>query len=159
VTITELVEKYNLDLVKQGSLFVTYCPFHKDENRPNFTIYPQTDSYFCYTCSKGGDAVDFLSKMEGISRQEAEYRLYSDLQVLKDKINKEPAVAPYNGTINIQVSKQMREFLYQHPDKLDAVMTLMQAVDSRLLRDISQDEAIALVGEVNSRLKSLTSSV
>lgn len=159
MTIIELAEKYNLDLTKQGPLFVTYCPFHKDENRPNFTIYPETNSYFCYTCSKGGNAIDFFAKMEGITYQQAEYKLYSDLQVLRDKINKVVAESIYNETINLQLSKQIREFLYANPSKLDSVMTLMQAIDNRLLRDINQDEAISLVGEVNSRLKSLTESV
>lgn len=159
MTIIELVEKYNLELTKQGDLFVTYCPFHKDENRPNFTIYEETDSYFCYTCSKGGNAIDFFAKMEGITYGQAEQRLFSDLQSLRDKINKVKKVAAYNDTVNLQISKIIREFLYKHPEKLDSALTLMQAVDIRLMRDINQDEAIALVGEVNSRLNSITQSV
>lgn len=159
MTIVELAEKYNLDLTKQGSLFVTYCPFHKDENRPNFTIYPQTDSYFCYTCSKGGNTVDFYARMEGISYTQAQHKLYSDLQSLRDKINKVHKEATYNETVNLQVSKIFRDFLYLNPDKIDTIMLLMQVIDTRLLRDVCQDDAIALVQEVNSRLNSITQSV
>ncbi len=159
MTIVELAEKYKLELTEQGDLLVTYCPFHRDENRPNFTIYAETDSYFCYTCSKGGNAVDFFARMEGITYKQAEQRLFSDLQSLRDKINKVRKVSVYNETVNLQVSKIMREFLYSHPDKLDSVLTLMQSVDIRLLRDVNQDEAIVLVGEVNSRLNSIVQSV
>lgn len=157
MSIVELVEKYNLDLTKQGDLFVTYCPFHKDENRPNFTIYTETDSYFCYTCSKGGNAIDFFAKMEGITYAQAEQRLFSDLQSLRDKINKVRKDAVYNETVNLQISKIIRNFLYTHPDKIQSVLSLMQAIDIRLLRDVNQDEAITLVEEVNSRLNSITS--
>ncbi len=159
MSIVELVEKYHLELTKQGNLFVTYCPFHRDENRPNFTIYVETDSYYCYTCSKGGNAIDFFARMEGITYAQAEQRLYSDLQSLRDKINKVRKEATYNETVNLQVSKIIREFLYANPDKLASALTLMQAVDIRLLRDVNQDEAIALVGEVNSRLNSIVQSV
>jgi DNA primase len=159
MTIVELAEKYNLELTKQGNLFITYCPFHRDEHRPNFTIYEETDSYFCYTCSKGGNAADFYAKMEGITYAQAEYKLYSDLNTLLDKINKIRKEPIYNETVNLQISKIIRGFLYAYPDKLASALTLMQAVDTRLLRDINQDEAIALVGEVNSRLNSITQIV
>ncbi len=159
MSIVELCEKYSLELTKQGSLFVTFCPFHRDENRPNFTIYPETDSYFCYTCSKGGDVVDLFARMENIPRATAEYRLYSDLQVLRDKINKIHEESPYNDSINLQLSKQIREYLYRNPSRLSSVLTLMQAIDNRLQRDIDQEGAVSLIEEVNTRLKLLSESV
>jgi DNA primase len=35
------------------------CPFHDDQGHPNCTIYPQTNSFFCFACNKGGDVITF----------------------------------------------------------------------------------------------------
>ena len=153
--ILEIAQKYNIELTKQGNLYVGFCVFHEDENRPNFTIYPQTDSYFCYTCSKGGDAVDLFAKLENIPRAQAQYRLYSDLQVLRDKINKVPEEVPYNSVINFQISKQFKIFLVNNPQLLSEAMKVMEDIDSRLVKDVSREAAINLVTEVNTRLKAI----
>jgi len=157
--ILELVEKYGLEITKQGNLYVTYCPFHKDEHRPNFTVYEDTDSYYCYTCSKGGDAIDFFARMEKITYSQAKHRLYSDLSSLRNRINKVQAPKCYNDIVNLQVSRQFRSVIYKRPDRLAEVMKVMAYVDSMLIRDITQDEAIDLVSEVSSRLNSIAQSV
>lgn len=157
--ILELVDKYGLEITKQGNLFVTYCPFHKDEHRPNFTIYEDTDSYYCYTCSKGGDAIDFFARMEKIPYAQAKHRLYSDLSSLRNRINKVQAPKCYNDIVNLQVSRQFRSVIHKRPDRLVEVMKVMAYVDSTLVRDITQDEAIDLVSEVSSRLNAIAQSV
>jgi DNA primase len=157
--ILELVEKYGLDVTKQGNLYVTYCPFHKDEHRPNFTIYEETDSYYCYTCSKGGDAIDFFARMEKIPYAQAQHRLYSDLSSLRDKINKVKTPKSYNDVVNLQASKLLRSAVYSQPSRLGEIMQVMMHVDDTLVRDITQDEAINLISEVSSRLNAIAQSV
>ena len=157
--ILELVEKYGLEVTKQGNLFVTYCPFHKDEHRPNFTIYEGTDSYYCYTCSKGGDAIDFFARMEKISYAEAKHRAGSDLSSLRNRICKTQVPKAYNDVVCIQVAEMFRHLVYVKPSKLVEIMKVMHHVDSALVRDITQDEAINLVFEVSSRLNSIAQSV
>lgn len=157
--ILELVEKYGLDVTKQGNLYVAYCPFHKDEHRPNFTVYTETDSYYCYTCSKGGDAIDFFARMEKIPYSQAKHRLYNDLSSLRNKINKIRTLPSFNDTVNLQTSKLLRLAIYAQPNRLGEIMKVMQYVDTTLIRDITQDEAISLVSEVSSRLNAISQSV
>jgi len=157
--ILELVDKYGLEVTKQGNLFVTYCPFHKDEHRPNFTIYEDTDSYYCYTCSKGGDAIDFFARMEKIPYTQAKHRLHSDLSSLRNRINKVQELKPYNDIVNLQVSRQFRSFMYSRPNRLAEVMKVMAHVDAVLIRDITQDEAINLVSQVSFQLNEIDQSV
>lgn len=153
--IIELAEKYGLGLTKQGSLFVTFCPFHRDENRPNFTIYPETNSYFCYTCSIGGNAIDFFARMEKITYAEAEYRIFNDLQLLRDKINKIAKEPVYNDVTNLQISKKVRDFLYSNPDRYVEVIDILKAVDSALVRELDQEKAVTLVADINMRLNNI----
>jgi len=147
-----LTTKYRLDLTKQGDLYICFCPFHKDENRPNLTVYTKTDSYFCYTCNFGGDAIDFFRRMENISRQEATRRIFDDLQILIDKINDEPDPKPYNNVVDLQISSQYRNFLHRFPGKLEEALLIMRMSDMQLSRDLYREEALKLVDYVNKQL-------
>jgi DNA polymerase len=44
------------------------CPFHDDPN-PSCSIYP--DHYYCHACHARGDRLDWLMKIEGMTRAEA----------------------------------------------------------------------------------------
>jgi DNA polymerase len=44
------------------------CPFHDDSN-PSCSIYP--DHYFCHACSARGDRLDWLRRVEGMTKGEA----------------------------------------------------------------------------------------
>lgn len=153
--ILDLITRYNIEVIKQGNLYVAFCPFHRDENRPNFTVYPATDSYFCYTCSKGGDAIAFLANIENISREQATFKLYSNLSYLIDKLNKEPEEPAYNDAVAIQVAPHFRTYLYNNPTKLSAVKKIMEDVDKKLSQNLSRKEAIDVVANVSERLNNV----
>lgn len=159
MNILEMMDKYDLELTKQGDLYITFCPFHRDENRPNFTIYEKTDSWFCYTCSDGGDPIKFLAKMENISRAEATQRIYSDLRYLIDKINKVPVASPYNDTIAIQAAKKFRAFVYDYPERLDQVKPIMKEFDNQLGRNLDRTESIAIMDKITTQLNTLAARV
>lgn len=69
VHLHEVVERY-AKLHARGSLLVAHCPFHDDRN-PSFTVYPQSDTYYCFGCETHGDVVKFLMDMESMSYKEA----------------------------------------------------------------------------------------
>lgn len=159
MNILEVLEKYGLDLTKQGDLYVTFCPFHRDENRPNFTIYVKTNSYYCYTCSRGGDAIDFFARMENISRAQALQKLYSDLSYLIDKINKVAEEVPYNSILALQMSKKFRTHLYAYPSQLEKVKLVMKEFDNQLTRDLDKAAAIKIIDDITTQLNTLAASV
>lgn len=55
--------------IRQGRIL---CPWHS-EKRPSCRVY--ADHVFCYTCNQGGDAFEFLMKVENIPFGEALKRL------------------------------------------------------------------------------------
>lgn len=46
------------------------CPFHAD-SRPSFNVSPDVNLWVCYSQCGGGDAADFLMKLQGITFPEA----------------------------------------------------------------------------------------
>ena len=50
------------------------CPFH-DERSPSFNVTPARGVYHCFGCGVGGDAITFLTELDGLSFVEAVERL------------------------------------------------------------------------------------
>ena len=50
------------------------CPFH-DEKSPSFHVTPSRGFYHCFGCQAGGDVINFLMQIDGLSFTEAVERL------------------------------------------------------------------------------------
>ncbi|MGN0516524.1 CHC2 zinc finger domain-containing protein, partial [Eubacterium sp.] len=55
--IVDLVSSY-VTLKKRGNTYVGLCPFH-NEKSPSFTVYENTQSFYCFVCGAAGDCVGF----------------------------------------------------------------------------------------------------
>ena len=58
------------DVKKRGRTFVCCCPFHS-EKTPSCTIYPESQSFYCFGCGVGGDAISFVRKMDNVGYLDA----------------------------------------------------------------------------------------
>lgn len=67
--IEEVISGY-VTLKRRGSTSVGLCPFH-NEKTPSFTVYNDTQSFYCFGCGAGGDAVTFLKKIENLDYMDA----------------------------------------------------------------------------------------
>lgn len=70
---------YQGDLCKCGRTLRGLCPFHNDTNKPNFHIYPKTNSWYCFACGQGGDSIAFYMKYKNIGFKQALKELANDL--------------------------------------------------------------------------------
>lgn len=57
-------------LIKRGRNYVCLCPFHSEKS-PSCTVYPDTNSFFCFGCGAGGDVITFIRKIENLEYIEA----------------------------------------------------------------------------------------
>ncbi len=57
-------------LRRAGSNYTGLCPFHS-ERTPSFTVFPDTQSFFCFGCEAGGDAFTFVMRSENLEYPEA----------------------------------------------------------------------------------------
>ena len=73
ISVVEVVGRY-VQLSKSGNNHKGLCPFH-NEATPSFVVSEAKGIYKCFGCGEGGDAISFLSKMEGITYGEALDRL------------------------------------------------------------------------------------
>ena len=62
--IETIIQSY-VTLRKTGTNEKGLCPFHS-ERTPSFTVYPATQSFYCFGCGAGGDVITFIMKIENL---------------------------------------------------------------------------------------------
>ncbi len=67
--IESLIGNY-VALKRAGSNLKGLCPFHS-EKTPSFVVYPHDNSFYCFGCGIGGDAVTFVKQMEHLDYPDA----------------------------------------------------------------------------------------
>ncbi|WP_367874510.1 DNA primase [Luteolibacter sp. Populi] len=73
--IVAVIESY-LNLKRAGAVYKALCPFH-NEKTPSFQVNPQRQSFKCFGCQKGGDAITFIREYENLTFSDAVKKLAS----------------------------------------------------------------------------------
>lgn len=74
LTARQVAEYYGLQVKRNG---LVCCPFH-DDKHPSMKI---DTNYHCFACGVGGDAIDYVSRMFGLSQYDAALKLIEDFQL------------------------------------------------------------------------------
>ena len=77
LTARQAAEGYGLQIKRNG---MACCPFH-DDKHPSMKI---DQNYHCFACSVGGDAIDYVSRMFGLTQYEAACRLIEEFSLPVD---------------------------------------------------------------------------
>ena len=67
--IEDVVGQY-VSLTRKGNNMFGLCPFH-GEKTASFSVAPDKGIYYCFGCHKGGNAVNFIMEIEGLSYPDA----------------------------------------------------------------------------------------
>ena len=59
-----------VSLKRRGKNLVGLCPFH-NEKTGSFTVYPESNSFYCFGCGAAGDVITFIRKIENLDYVEA----------------------------------------------------------------------------------------
>jgi len=70
----DTVEAAGVRLRGRGRVRQGVCPFH-DEAEGSFTVYSDSERWYCFGCGEGGDVLDFIQRSEDLSLPEAIARL------------------------------------------------------------------------------------
>ena len=101
--IVELIGEYVM-LKRAGQNYLGLCPFHQ-EKTPSFTVSPSKQIFYCFGCSTGGSAFNFLMKRDHLTFHEA-------VEVLAHRLGlelPEPAGAHQGGRLQSERERSRRE--------------------------------------------------
>ena len=84
-------------LKRRGKNLVGLCPFH-NEKTPSFTVYPDSQSFYCFGCGAGGEVISFIRRAENLDYYEA-------VKFLADRAG---MVMPSEGFDNSMAEKRRR---------------------------------------------------
>ena len=73
--IEQVVGDY-VQLKRAGRNYVCTCPFHSEKS-PSCTVFPETQSFYCFGGGVGGDIITFVKKIENLTFGEAVEKLAS----------------------------------------------------------------------------------
>ena len=131
--IQELLQRNNVydvisshvHLKRHGRIYKGLCPFHS-EKTPSFTVYPDTQSYYCFGCGAGGDIISFTKEINGLTYVEAVKALAQQsgmplpdeddkLSRLKSRIYEMNKIAAryFHTNLNSEAGKNARIYLRQ----------------------------------------------
>ena len=105
--IARAVSGAGVELRRSGRRLVGLCPFHEDR-RPSLLVYEESQSWFCFGCDQGGDVIDFVGRMRGISFRET-------AALLEAGVGSRPTPAAVPG------SPDRRQVRAVHPDEAQVV--------------------------------------
>ena len=69
--ILAVMEREGLKLRRAGQSYRGKCPNHNGKSNGSLAVYPDSQSWYCFGCSEGGDAIDFIMKLKGLSFKDA----------------------------------------------------------------------------------------
>ena len=70
----DTVEAAGIALKGKGRVRQGVCPFHS-EAEGSFTVYADSEKFYCFGCGAGGDVLDFVGRIEGLTLPEVIRRL------------------------------------------------------------------------------------
>lgn len=115
---------YGIDLRRAGRTLVGRCPFHTDSGRPNLYVYPATESFYCFRCGVGGDAITFVEQADGVTFLEAVERLGGGVAKL-----------PERAPVSFARGRPRRPLPPWGPDEWACLAAAVELYHNRLLSD------------------------
>ncbi len=77
--IVDVVSRY-VDLKKSGANYWGLCPFHNDK-KPSMSVSPSKGIYKCFSCGTGGDALNFLVKIQNREYKDVIFELADEFGI------------------------------------------------------------------------------
>lgn len=108
--IQDVISSY-VSISKGGRNPKCLCPFH-GEKTASFTIYPETQSFYCFGCGVGGDVVRFIRLIENLDYMDAVKFLADRCSMEMPTNGADDAVANKKRTV-YAINRETAKFFYQ----------------------------------------------
>ncbi|MCW2832161.1 MAG: primase [Nocardioides sp.] len=120
--IDDVVSSYVTLRKAGGGSLKGLCPFH-DEKSPSFNVNPSRGYFHCFGCQEGGDVINFLMKIDGLTFAETVERLADKYGVQlrrEDGDAPERPRGPARGRL-IEANKVAQDFYAEQLETVEAV--------------------------------------
>lgn len=108
--VEQVISSY-VPLKRAGRNLKGLCPFHS-EKTPSFTVYPDSQSFYCFGCGAGGDVVTFVKRVENLEYIEA-LRLLADRAGMTLPEDGMDDSAARLKTRVLEINRESARFFYQ----------------------------------------------
>lgn len=111
VDIGDLISGY-VNLRQRGNRMVGLCPFH-NEKTGSFTVFSDTNSYYCFGCGAGGGPITFVRQIENLDFSEA-------VKMLADKCGMQLPETGYDNTFSrlkkriLEINRETARFYHKN---------------------------------------------
>ncbi len=111
VDIGDLISNY-VNLRQRGNRMVGLCPFH-NEKTGSFTVFSDTNSYYCFGCGAGGGPITFVRQIENLDFSEA-------VKMLADRCGMQLPETGYDNTFAklkkriLEINRETARFYHKH---------------------------------------------
>ncbi len=125
-----------VSLKRAGSNLKGLCPFHSEKS-PSFTVYPSDNSFYCFGCGVGGNAITFIRLRENLDYPDAVEFLANraGITIVHDDKNLYKATPKFDRAkmlqMNVDAAKYFHKCLFSEAP--DAKAALSYFVDKRKL--------------------------
>ena len=134
-SIEDLISSY-VPLKRAASNYKGLCPFHSEKS-PSFTVYPSSDSFYCFGCGMGGNAITFIREMEHLDYPDAIEFLAkrAGVTVVRDDYNYKPTKKSFSRERMWEMNKAAAKYFHQllMQDKPASKKALAYFTDTRRL--------------------------
>ncbi|MCR4594053.1 MAG: DNA primase [Clostridiales bacterium] len=110
--VESIISSY-VSLKRSGKISRGLCPFH-GEKTPSFTVYPDTQSYYCFGCGAGGDVINFIKNIENLDYIES-------IKFLAEKVGMDlPDEGSYDASMQkrklriLEANREAARFYYRN---------------------------------------------
>jgi hypothetical protein len=147
-------------LRRVGNRWVGQCPLPDHEDRsPSFTVYPETNSWFCYGCLRGGDVIELARFAWGYDKHEAPMAAADVLRTFGHPIPERPTSwfrkqerqKPIRDGIEADIIHVARRRIYKtycEPIVLASINAEDRAHDAQLFWELTEPLACHLIAHM-----------
>lgn len=161
IPIISVLGAYGLKISQHTKHIV--CPFnrrHRDgqDKSPSFTIYPNTNSFWCFGCKTGSTPIDFVMNKRDINFHDAVIEI---LKILSNEIsfdNNENAIIDFNQRLEILVefSSFVRSKI-SSSDKFDlgyieSVCATLDEFNRKYNKNMTNDALLSIVDKLKQKI-------
>ncbi len=112
VEIEDVISEY-VQIKRRGKNLVGLCPFHS-EKTGSFTVFPATQSYYCFGCGAGGDAITFIKNIENLDYIDAVTMLAHKAGLEMPEMKSQDANYKKKRETTLAINKEAANYFYRN---------------------------------------------